>query len=114
MEQQQRYDNLKMGERGAIVSIVAYICLSVRWLDIRFSEYHSVFKDWTCKRSLATLKTIPCTQDLENYRVPDVIDAWRVHMQRAGGLTGLEKAAQLIAQAKCSVGEQAAKKQKQI
>ncbi|ACT03204.1 IS110 family transposase [Paenibacillus sp. JDR-2] len=80
----------------------------VRWLDIRFPEYPSVFKDWTCKRSLATLKTFPCPQDLENYRVPDVIDAWRVHMQRAGGSTGFEKAAQLIARAKCSVGEQAA------
>ncbi|UKS28440.1 cation diffusion facilitator family transporter [Paenibacillus sp. HWE-109] len=28
MEQQMRYDNLKLGERGAIVSIIAYICLS--------------------------------------------------------------------------------------
>lgn len=28
MEQQQRYEKLKMGERGAIVSIIAYICLS--------------------------------------------------------------------------------------
>jgi Transposase and inactivated derivatives len=80
----------------------------VRWLDIRFPEYPSVFKDWTCKRSLATLKTFPCPRDLENYSIPEVIDAWRVHMQRAGGSTGLEKAAQLIARAKCSVGEQAA------
>ncbi len=28
MEQQQRYDNLKLGERGAIISILAYIGLS--------------------------------------------------------------------------------------
>ncbi|MDG0792198.1 cation diffusion facilitator family transporter [Cohnella ginsengisoli] len=28
MDQQERYDNLKLGERGAIVSIVAYIVLS--------------------------------------------------------------------------------------
>lgn len=28
MEQQQRYEKLKMAERGAIVSIIAYICLS--------------------------------------------------------------------------------------
>lgn len=26
--EQQRYDNLKLGERGAIISIIAYICLS--------------------------------------------------------------------------------------
>ncbi|WP_248565402.1 transposase [Paenibacillus sp. L3-i20] len=80
----------------------------VRWLDIRFPEYPSVFKDWTCKRSLATLKTFPCPQDLESYTVTDVIDAWRVHMQRAGGSTGTEKAALLIARAKNSVGERAA------
>ncbi|RAP77772.1 cation diffusion facilitator family transporter [Paenibacillus montanisoli] len=28
MDQQYRYDNLKLGERGAIISIIAYICLS--------------------------------------------------------------------------------------
>ncbi|MCY9663368.1 IS110 family transposase [Paenibacillus chondroitinus] len=80
----------------------------VRWLDIRFPEYPSVFKDWTCKRSLATLKTFPCPQDLEKHTVADVLSAWRVHMQRAGGTTGTEKAALLIAQAKRSVGERVA------
>ncbi|WNS44002.1 cation diffusion facilitator family transporter [Paenibacillus sp. MMS20-IR301] len=34
MEQQQRYENLKLGERGAIVSIIAYICLSALKLII--------------------------------------------------------------------------------
>ena len=38
----------------------------VRWLDIRFPEYPSVFKDWTCKRSLATLKTFPCPEILRS------------------------------------------------
>ena len=38
----------------------------IRWLDIRFPEYSSVFKDWTCKRSLATLKDFPSPQDLES------------------------------------------------
>jgi transposase len=31
----------------------------IRWIDIHFPEYFSVFKDWTCKRSMATLKRIP-------------------------------------------------------
>lgn len=83
----------------------------VRWLDIRFPEYPSVFKDWTCKRSLATLKTFPCPRDLETYTVQDIIDAWRVHMQRAGGSTGIEKATQLITQAKRSVGERTAEEE---
>lgn len=34
MEQQQRYENLKMGERGAVISIIAYICLSALKLII--------------------------------------------------------------------------------
>ncbi|MGO4697861.1 IS110 family transposase [Paenibacillus sp. 2TAB26] len=80
----------------------------IRWLDIRFPEYPSVFKDWTCKRSFATLKTLPCPQDLETYAIPDVIKAWRTHIQRAGGVTGIEKAAQLIAHAKRSVGDRTA------
>jgi transposase len=76
----------------------------IRWLDIRFPEYTSVFKDWTCKRSMATLKEFPCPQDLESRSVADIITSWREHMQRAGGSTGTQKAAQLLSQAKRSVG----------
>ena len=77
----------------------------IRWLDIRFPEYFSVFKDWTCKRSMATLKEFPFPQDIESLSVSDVITGWRKHMQRAGGSTGMQKAAQLISQAKRSVGD---------
>jgi transposase len=77
----------------------------IRWLDIRFPEYFSVFKDWTCKRSLATLKEFPSPQDLESLSVPEVITGWREHMKRAGGSTGMQKAAELIAHAKNSIGE---------
>jgi transposase len=77
----------------------------IRWLDIRFPEYTSVFKDWTCRRSLATLKHFHSPLDLESLSVSEVITGWREHMQRAGGSTGMEKAAQLIAQAKKSVGD---------
>ncbi|WP_059051883.1 cation diffusion facilitator family transporter [Paenibacillus senegalimassiliensis] len=34
MEQQQRFENLKLGERGAIISIIAYVCLSTLKLII--------------------------------------------------------------------------------
>ena len=34
MEQKQRYDNLKLGERGAVISIIAYVCLSALKLII--------------------------------------------------------------------------------
>jgi transposase len=77
----------------------------IRWLDIRFPEYTSAFNDWTCPRSLATLKEFPSPLDLESLSVSEVITGWREHMKRAGGSTGMEKAAQLIAQAKKSVGD---------
>jgi transposase len=80
----------------------------IRWLDIRFPEYFSVFKDWTCKRSLATLKKFPSSQDIESLSVSEVITGWREHMKRAGGSTGMQKAAQIIAQAKNSIGERTA------
>ncbi|MDQ0886607.1 transposase [Paenibacillus sp. V4I9] len=80
----------------------------IRWLDIRFPEYTSVFKDWTCKRSLATLKDLPSPLDLQSLSVSEVITSWRRHMKRAGGSTGTQKAAQLISQAKQSVGDKTA------
>jgi cation diffusion facilitator family transporter len=37
-EQQSRFDNLRLGERGAIISIVAYICLSALKLIIGYAS----------------------------------------------------------------------------
>ncbi|WP_246303142.1 hypothetical protein [Paenibacillus plantarum] len=76
----------------------------IRWLDIRFPEYTSVFKDWTCKLSMATLKEIPLLQDLASQSIDDMITTWRKHMSRAGGSTGTQKAAEHISQAKRSGG----------
>ncbi|NHN35521.1 IS110 family transposase [Paenibacillus agricola] len=80
----------------------------IRWLDIRFPEYTSVFSDWTCKRSMASLCEFPVPSDLQGKTAEDVIQSWRKHMQRAGGSTGLTKAALLISYASRSVGETAA------
>jgi hypothetical protein len=55
----------------------------VRWLDIRFPEYASVFKDWTCPRSLATLKQFPSPSDLDGQSTEGIITAWRKYMKRA-------------------------------
>ncbi|BCG59245.1 cation diffusion facilitator family transporter [Paenibacillus sp. URB8-2] len=41
---QQRYDNLKLGERGAIVSIIAYICLSASKLIIGYAANSEALK----------------------------------------------------------------------
>ncbi|MBD0384920.1 IS110 family transposase [Paenibacillus sedimenti] len=77
-----------------------------RWLDIYFPEYTSVFKDWSCPRSMATLKEFPSPLDLQGKSTEEVITGWRNHMRRAAGTTGIQKAAELLAKAAQSVGEQ--------
>ncbi|WP_369405541.1 IS110 family transposase [Aneurinibacillus tyrosinisolvens] len=49
----------------------------IRWLDIRFPEYTSVFKDWTCPRSMATLKEFPTPLDLRSLTVEEVLQRWK-------------------------------------
>lgn len=44
MDQQERYDNLKLGERGAIVSIVAYIVLSALKLIVGYASGSEALK----------------------------------------------------------------------
>jgi transposase len=77
----------------------------IRWLDIRFPEYPSVFKDWTCQRSLATLKEFPTPLDVQSLTVEDVIQRWKKHMKRPGGATGIQRASHLIYEAKQSIGD---------
>jgi transposase len=65
-------------------------------------------KDWTCPRSIATLKAFPLPSDLVGQSIEGVISGWRTYMKRAGGTTGRQKAAELLAKARQSVGETAA------
>jgi transposase len=77
----------------------------IRWLDIRFPEYPSVFKDWTSQRSLATLKEFPTPQDVQTLTVDQVIPRWKKHMKGPGGASGIQRASSLIYEAKQSVGD---------
>src|SRR5699024_12256544 len=40
----QKYNNLKLGERGAIISIIAYICLSIIKLIIAYISDSAALK----------------------------------------------------------------------
>ncbi|MEW9672717.1 IS110 family transposase [Ammoniphilus sp. 3BR4] len=77
----------------------------IRWLDIRFPEYPSVFKEWTSQRSMATLKEFPTPQDVQELTVDEVIQRWKKHMKRPGGSSGIQRASNLIHEAKQSVGD---------
>jgi len=76
-----------------------------RWLDIRFPEMMSVFKEVGCARSLATLHEFPAPSDLLGLTPEEVVNRWGKHMKRPGGTRGLRKARQLLKQASLSVGK---------
>ncbi len=44
MEEQKYNDDLKLGERGAIISIIAYICLSIIKLAIGYISDSAALK----------------------------------------------------------------------
>ncbi|WP_409342688.1 IS110 family transposase [Paenibacillus sp. MBLB4367] len=77
-----------------------------RWLDIHFPEYRLVFSDWEIARSVATLKAFPLPEDIAPMTAEQMITGWKEEggMKRAGGKTGLETAARLLAVARSSVG----------
>jgi transposase len=78
----------------------------VRWIDRYFPEFSHVFPDWTTLRSLASLHAFPLPSDLKGLNVDDIIAEWRKQgMKRAGGSSGKTTAAQLLAAATGSIGE---------
>ena len=75
----------------------------MRWLDIRFPEFSSVFKDWTCKTALTTLKTLPTPAKLIVAGAEGVLKVWQEHLKRSS----LKKAEWLVRTAEESVGRTA-------
>jgi transposase len=73
-----------------------------RWLDIWFPEYHRVFKDWSCKTSLVTLRLFPLPSELKILSPEEIYDKWRPHMKRRASISFaralVEQAQQSIAQ----------------
>ena len=86
-------------------------------LDQAFPEFTKVFKDWSCPRAIATLKTSPLPEDLTGLCIEQIIASWyEAGMRRAGGTRGREAAARLLAAARASVGisESAAELRREI
>ena len=75
----------------------------IRWLDIRFPEFSNVFKDWTCKTALTTLKTLPTPAKLIVAGAEGVLKVWQEHLKRSS----LKKAEWLVRTAEESVGRTA-------
>lgn len=80
-----------------------------RCLDIVFPEYTHIFKEWTSPRSIATLKAFPLPEEVRNLTAQEVIEGWRNEgFKRAGGNTGINKANELIDEARRTVGSNVA------
>lgn len=73
-----------------------------RWLDIWFPEYHQVFKDWSCKTSLVTLRLFPLPSELKTLTPEEIYAEWKPHMKRRASISFakalVEQAQQSIAQ----------------
>ncbi|WNR46886.1 IS110 family RNA-guided transposase [Paenibacillus roseipurpureus] len=73
-----------------------------RWLDIWFPEYHRVFKDWSCKTSLVTLRLFPLPSELKILSPEEIYASWKPHMKRRASISFakvlVEQAQQSIAQ----------------
>ena len=77
----------------------------VRWLDIRFPEFTTVFKDWRRNAALITLRSFPTPEKVMETGVNKIVETWRKQMKRAS----LKRAEALVKAASRSVGRTSGK-----
>lgn len=75
----------------------------IRWLDIRFPEFTTVFKDWSGKTALATLKALATPSKVAAAGAQGVLAIWQQHLKRSS----LKKAERLVRAASESIGRTA-------
>jgi len=64
----------------------------IRWLDIRFPEFTSIFKDWKGKTAMATLKNLPTPAKIVAAGAEGVLKIWQQQLRRSS----LKKAERLV------------------
>jgi transposase len=69
------------------------------WLDRYFPEFKIVFKDWSGKAAMCSLKHFPLPSEVTAKTAFTIVDEWKQEVKRA---VGLKKAEQLIEAAKRS------------
>jgi transposase len=77
----------------------------VRWLDIRFPEFTTVFKDWRRNAALMALRSFPTPEKVMEMGVDKIVETWRKQMKRAS----LKRAERLVNAASRSVGRTSGK-----
>lgn len=71
------------------------------WFDRFFPEYTGVFKDWSGKASLLTLRAFPLPADIVAKGARDVLVHWKTEVKRG---VGIKRAEVLYAAATASIG----------
>lgn len=72
----------------------------IRWLDIRFPEFTVVFKNWSLKTAMVTLKYLPTPEKVQAAGAEGVLKLWKSHLKRSS----LKKAERLAHVASESIG----------
>ena len=75
----------------------------IRWLDIRFPEFNTVFKDWSGKTALATLKALPTPSKVVATGAKGLRAIWQQQLKKSS----LKKAERLVKAATESIGRTA-------
>ncbi len=73
----------------------------VRWLDIRFPEFEGVFKKWTGKTALLTLRMFPTPAKVFEAGEDKILAIWRTVVKRS---VGIKRAQALVKAAINSIG----------
>jgi len=73
----------------------------IRWLDIRFPEFAGVFKKWTGKTALLTLRTFPTPALVLEAGAEKILAKWRTVVKRS---IGIKRAQALVKAASNSIG----------
>ena len=73
----------------------------IRWLDIRFPEFAGVFKKWTGKAALLTLRTFPTPAMVVEAGEEKILATWRTEVTRS---VGIKRARALVKAASNSIG----------
>ncbi|MHC1758997.1 MAG: transposase [Negativicutes bacterium] len=75
----------------------------IRWLDIRFSEFRKIFKAWSAKTAMTTLKHLPIPARIVAASAEGVVTFWQGTRKRSS----LKKAKDLVQAATTSIGRTA-------
>jgi transposase len=75
----------------------------IRWLDIRFPEFSGVFKDWSAKTAMTTLKHLPTPAKIVVAGAEGIMTLWQESVKRSS----LKKAQRVVQVAAESIGRTA-------